>query len=334
MKLRYLLLLFLIVFLEKAYGQQILQGSYVATKVSYLSDDELPEEHILKYTYVKYTFTRPDQLNISNLYSDMGRQFAFELKGNRLLVKSPEGSLMNTLRILENDENKLVLIMASQTGAFDSPTSIKYTLYREALIQKNMPLTADDIFSVSARDTVYRAGQKIYAKFNGPSFREYMYDQMRRFDLHGEEFISTYIIDENGQPDSLKIIKGVSQKFDDAYTRAFKATKNRWQAAYLNGKNVKVLMQETLTYLTSEVVLPAYQYSTVANTAFNKEDYQLAMFYYDKALAVKADEVECLFRRGICKQKLGNLSGACGDWKQVKAYGSPIATGLLATYCK
>jgi hypothetical protein len=49
-------------------AQTSLNGSYVATKINYLNGDELQDDNLLKYTYVKYTFSngnqRPFQVSI------------------------------------------------------------------------------------------------------------------------------------------------------------------------------------------------------------------------------------------------------------------------------
>lgn len=93
-------------------------------------------------------------------------------------------------------------------------------------------------------------------------------------------------------------------------------------------------MNQSLKYLTSEQTLPLYFNSQKANTAYNNHDYELALFYYDRALEMKTDEVENLYRRGICKQILGNLKGACADSAKIQVMGSKIADELLTNYCK
>jgi hypothetical protein len=318
---------------SEVHGQ--LNGSYVATKVTYLTDDELPDDNILKYTYVKYTFTTPDQISIASEYQENGTPYNYVIQGNRLFIKTTAGSVMNTLKIMESDENKLVLISGSASGTLDDPKSIKYTLYNEKIIQQRMALTPDDIFSIRNNDTTFKAGQKIYAQFKGPSFLTYVYDELgkKNFGIKNAELVSTFIINSKGQPDSLRIIQGISPKVDAAYIKVFNAAKNMWIPAHNNDKPVKVLMSQNLKYLSIEQTMPSYFNSQKANSAYQEKDYELALYHYDRALEVKGDDIENLYRRGICKQMLGNLKGACMDWQQIHALGRNTADELLAKYC-
>lgn len=330
-----LILVFLTSFVN-THAQTKLVGSYVATKVNYLSGEDLPDDNILKYTYTKYTFLPDGQIGISGTYENRSTGYFFTVKGNRLIIKTEAGSTINTLRIMESSEDKLVLISGSQTGALDDPHSIQYTLFNEKFIQKKIPLTPNDIFKITGNDTIYKSCQKIYAAFQGPSFQEYIYTEVGKKKLEPKdvELVSTFIINENGRPDSLRILQGISAKFDAEYIKAFNSARNMWLPAQHNGRNVKVMMNLKLQYLSSAVALPSYFSSKKANDAYYKEDYELALYHYDKALEVNPNDAESLYRRGICKQKLGNIKGACEDWTKLQQMGRDTANELLLKYCK
>ncbi|RZK66269.1 MAG: hypothetical protein EOO85_27070 [Pedobacter sp.] len=144
-----------------------IMGSWVASNVSYLSGEELPDENVLKYCYTKYTFEAPDKMYFAAVYHILGTEFRYEIKGSRLLVKSTVGYLMNTFRVMELTDKKLVIINADANGSLDSPTSLKYTFYREDFIQQKLPLLPNDIYKVNGTDTLFNSGQKVYALFNG-----------------------------------------------------------------------------------------------------------------------------------------------------------------------
>lgn len=313
-----------------------LNGSYVATKVTYLSDDELPEVNILKYTYLKYTFSNPNQIHISGVYYEKGNPYLFAIRGNHLFIKSEAGAVINTMKIMENTADKIVLVHSPANGSLEDPWAIKYTLYSEELLQRSMQLSSDDIFSIKGTDTIFKSGQKIFAQFEGPSFQSYIYEKIRKKkkDVKNGELLSTFIIDANGRPDSLRIIQGINPNFDAEYIKAFNSARNMWKPANYNGKSVKVLMNQSLKYSNSEQTIPAYFHSQKANAAYINQDYQLALYYYDKALAVRNDDVENLYRRGICKQMLGNLKGACSDWGKIQLMGKNTANALLLKYCQ
>ncbi|MEJ5961842.1 hypothetical protein [Pedobacter immunditicola] len=313
-----------------------LNGTYIATKVTYLSDDELPEDNLLKYNYVKYTFTSPDQISSSGVYYEKGTPYLFAIRGNHLVIKSEAGSIINTMKVLESTADKIVLVSSAENGSLEDPWAIKYTLYKEQLLQKSMPLHSDDIFSIKGTDTIFKSGQKIFAQFKGPSFQSYIYDKIRKkkMDVKSGQLLSTFIIDANGFPNSLRIIQGINPKFDAEYIKAFNSARNSWQPAYYNGKSVKVLMNQELRYLSSEQTLPSYFDAQKAYAAYKNRDYELALYYYNKALEAKSDDVDNLYRRGICKQMLGNLEGACADWTKIQLMGDKIADELLLKYCK
>lgn len=313
-----------------------LTGSWIAGKVSYLSDEELPDENVLKYTYVKYTFSPPDRINVSGVYYDFGAEHLFELQGNRLLIRNSAGYVINTLRILESTKDKLILISASRDGDLESPTALKYTYYPELLIQKNKPLSPDDIFRVNGTDTIFRSGQKIYAQFDGPGCHDYISTELRKKSISGGsgELLATFIVDASGQADSLRIIQGINPKYDKAYTKIFNAAKNKWKPAIHNGKPVSVLMNQRMKYLTLDGAVPDILNTQKASAAYNNKDYELALYYFDLALESRPEEKDNLYRRGICRQMLGNIDGACSDWKTVKSLGSTIADALLTKYCR
>lgn len=328
------LFLFLILMLagKVNYAQVKLNGSYVATRICYLSDDDLPDDNILKYTYVKYTFNGTDQMNFSGVYDEMGSPFLYEIKGDRLVIKSEAGSVINTMRILEQSGNKLVLVSANGQSLSD-PQALKYILYKEKMLQTVTPLVPDDIFSIQGSDTLFRSGQKIYAPFQGKSFQSYMYQALSKLNTRQGELISTFIVGADGVADSLKIIQSINPKFDAAYIKAFNTAKRMWTPAMHNERPVKVLMSQALKYHTTNEILPSLYLYQRANEAYLEKDYKKALFYLDKAIEIQPN-AESLYKRGICKQQLGNIKGACEDWQRVKAMGKNNADEVLLNYCK
>ncbi|QIL38258.1 hypothetical protein G7074_02560 [Pedobacter sp. HDW13] len=313
-----------------------LSGSWVAGKVNYLSGDDLPDENILKYSYVKYTFVMPDKMYYASVYHILGAEFLFEVRGNKLLIKSNVGFVVNTLKIMELTKNKLVMVMADMNGSLESPTAIQYTFYPEKLIQQSLALSPDDIYKISGTDTVFNSSQKIYALFNGADFSDHISYELSKvgISVRSGTLNATFIVNPSGKADSLKIIQGINAGYDKAYTRIFYAAQNKWKAAIHNGKPVKVLMHQEKKYFTSDEVVPSFFNTQKANAAYAEKNYEVALYYYDLALNDRPDDKDNLYRRGICRQQLGNLAGACSDWKKVQAMNSNLADALLAKYCK
>lgn len=313
-----------------------LSGSWVAGKVNFLSGDDLPDENVLKYTYVKYTFSMPDKMYFSSVYHTLGSELLFELRGNKLLVKSSVGFVMNTLKIMELTKTKLVLVSSDANGSLESPTAIQYTFYPEPLVQRSLALNPNDIYKINGTDTVFNSSQKIYALFKGADFSDYISYELNKVDVHVKTgtLQATFIVNASGRADSLKIIQGINANYDKAYTKVFYAAQNKWKAATHNGKTVNVLMHQEKKYFTSEEVIPSIFNTQKANAAYGEKNYEVALYYYDLSLKDRPDDKENFYRRGICKQMLGNFSGACSDWKKVQELNSDLADSLLAKYCK
>lgn len=328
-----LVLTFLVHF---SYAQLKLNGTYVATKITYLSDDELPDEDITKYTYLKYSFNDQHEISISNVFGENGPSYVYTINANTLIIRNNEGTELNSLKILKSTDEILVLVSSPANRSSEDPWAIKYTLHKEELVQQKIAMSPEYIYRVNEKDTIFKAGEKIYAKFKKPSFVGYINQVVpeKKNGVNGGELLCTFIVDENGYADSLKIIQGINAKYDAAYIKAFNSVKRMWQPAKYNGKNVKVLMTQSMKYLSSETMLPSYFSSQKANNAYRNKDYKLALFHYDEALAVRDDEVVNLYRRGICKKMLGNLKGACEDWTKIQLLGDKTADELLKKFCK
>jgi tetratricopeptide (TPR) repeat protein len=336
--MKYSILLFICVAGRSLFAQggtDNIYGSWVKTKLTYKNGAELPDENILKNTYVKYTFTAPDKINIAGVYFENGTPFNFEIQNNEIILKTAVGSAINTIRIVELSADKMVLLQEGYQG-FDDPTALKYTFVRETAFQNLLPLNAGDIYSVTASDTIYKQNPQIYANFKRDSFQGYLYAQMGasyHSDTIGNHLAASFIVSKTGVADSLKILEGMGPGFDKAFAKAFNKDKNDWKPAVLNGKYVAVQMFVELTYGTFGPAFSADQYTRKADIAFKQKDYQAALYYYDQALKSIPTDKENLYNRGFCKKMLGNLAGACEDWKKIKTLGGTQADDLLAKYC-
>lgn len=314
--------------------QTDLYGSWVATGITYLSGVALPDENILKYTYVKYSFSAPNKLFHSSVYHDLGTELLFSLVGDRIKFQNIQGFEMNEVRVLQLDKSTMIIVQAATHGLTD-PKAIKYTLTKEQVLQDAMPLKSSDIFRIVGADTLYQSGQKVYAQFTGPDFRGYISSNMEKRGLSARsgELLASFIVNKDGLADSLKILQGINPVYDKAYRALFNSVRKKWLPAHINGKTVSVLMQQRMKYLTFEEAMPSYMEGNKANFAYNNQDYELALQYYNLALENRPDEKDHLYKRGICKQKLGNLEGACDDWRKVKALGGDEADTMLEKFC-
>jgi hypothetical protein len=315
--------------------KNLIYDKWVLSRITYKDGSLLPDENPLKYTYAKYIFSQPDILQHSSIYSERGANYLFEINGNSLVLKSEAGWAMNTLMIEELTEDKLILTQPGLKG-YNDPQSLRYEYKRESVYQNSISLTTSDIFSVYHSDTTYKQSPKVYADFNGISFQNFLTSNIREGMMDGiaGHMVASFIVSKNGVADSLKILEGISAGYDKAFIKAFNKGKRMWNAAKLNGKKVNVHMIQEIRYLTGAAALPAYLDSQNANAAFNTQNYDVAIYYLDMALKNVPTDKDNLYKRGICRLKLGNLTGACEDWQTIKKLGGSTADELLAKYCK
>jgi hypothetical protein len=282
-------------------------NTWVVAQVTYANGSALPDVHPLKYLYIKYKFSQSDRLNIGTAYFENGADQLFELNGNLLTIKSAEGGYMNSYRV-ESLKDTLVLLQAEANG-FDDANALKFYFIPETKFQNSLPLSSDDIVSIKGQDTIYKQSRKIYASYKGPSFQRAIYEGIRtRASMDGRagNLIATFVVSKTGLPDSVRILEGIDAKFDNLFIKAFNQQRKNWKPAMLLGKPVSVQMTLNLGYSTSTTAIPAMLATQKANEAYNANDYELAMYYYDKALANAPNDKDNLYKRGLCKLMLGN----------------------------
>nr|WP_294793116.1 hypothetical protein [uncultured Mucilaginibacter sp.] len=310
-------------------------NTWVTSQVTYPNGASLPDTHPLKYLYIKYKFSQPDHLNIGTAYFENGSDQLFELNSNVLTIKSPEGGYVNSYRI-EALKDTLVLLQAGLTG-FDDADALKFYFVPETTFQNSIPLSADDIISIKGKDTIYKQSRKIYASYNGNSFQQIMYNGIRKgisMNNRAGSLSASFIVSKTGLADSVRILEGIDDKFNSLFVKVFNQQRKNWKPAILQGQPVSVKMLVNLGYSTSATAIPAVFDAQKANDAYNSSDYELALFYFDKALVNTPNDKDNLCKRGLCKLMLGNKDGACLDWNKVRSLGStPVVDELLKKYC-
>lgn len=143
---------------------------------------------------------------------------------------------------------------------------------------------------------------------------------------------ASFIVSKLGTADSLKIIQSISPKYDKFFTQTFKAAKDKWRPAILNGKPVSIQKNIEIRYLNSDATIPAMFITNRANQEFLEGNYADALVLYDQSLEKSPTDQENLYRRGMCKKNLNNIKGALEDWQKVKELGGSTVDILLEKY--
>jgi hypothetical protein len=312
-----------------------LNGSWVISKISYKDGTDLPDENTIKYMYLKYTFRRPESMNISWNYVDLGNSHKYIIRGGYLMIKTMVDVVVNSLKIESLDEAKLILLSPGNNG-YEDPNSIRYEFVRESAVQNALLITKNDFSSIIGTDTIYKQSPKVYAQFNGEGFNNFVSSAMsNKFesDKVNKRLVTSFTVNKKGLADGLKILEGISPGYDELYTKTFNKARKIWSPATVNGHPVNVLMHQKIEYLSRDVIA-AYSPARKANQAYADQDYETALYYYDQVLAINPKDMESLYKRGICKKHMGNQDGACNDWKKILEFGGTGTEILLEKYCK
>ncbi len=78
----------------------------------------------------------------------------------------------------------------------------------------------------------------------------------------------------------------------------------------------------------------ARAYFRKANERFANEDYQGAIADYNKAIEINPQLATAYKNRGITKELIDDLTGACADWRKASSLGVQDAFGWVRDQCQ
>lgn len=295
-------------------------GSWVITNVTFKDGADLPDENPLKYTFVKYTFDEANKMYSTTKAHNRGALSFYQIKKDQLIINNASGVIVNNFLISKRSLDTLTILGKGPKG-FADPDALIYTFVRENLVQQSKSKILASDFTISGKDTVYNQSSVLYAKFYLPSgFESYALDEIK--DKAGEQgtalFRMSFIVDKNGGADSIKVLKGIWDVYDELYLKAFKKAKTKWKPAILNGKPVAVRMFAEAKYVSSAMIQPSNVYSSQGDEFYNNGKFDVAIQYFDAALKNYPDNEINLYKRAICKLRLDDTPGALVDLKAVK----------------
>ncbi|HEX8607658.1 MAG TPA: tetratricopeptide repeat protein [Pedobacter sp.] len=337
-KLTYTLLLSFITLCTTAFAQvkpSEIIGSWVIHDLRFKDGAALPDENPLKYTFVKYTFDESNVMYSTTKAQNRGALTYYQIKKDQLIINNASGVILNNFLISKRGSDTLMILRKGSKG-FADPDGLMYTFVRENLFQQARLKISSNDFTVSGRDTVYNQSSSLYAKFYLPAgFETYAIDELK--DKVGEQgtaiFRMSFIVDKNGAADSIRVIKGIWQAYDEMYLKTFKKVKNKWKPALLNGKPVAVRMFAEARYVASAMIQPSNVYTSQGDQFYNNGRFDTAIQYYDAALKNYPDNENTMYKRGICKIRLNDIPGALADFKAVKEMrGNLQIDALIAKY--
>jgi hypothetical protein len=312
-------------------------GQWVITKINFKDGAELPDENLLKYTFVKYTFAESNKMYSTTKAENRGLLTYYQLKKDQLIINNASGLILNNFLINKRGTDTLVILRKGPKG-FADPDAMLYTFVREEIVHRSLSNSLKGDYTMSGSDTVYNQSPALYARFNlSEGFESYVMDEIK--EQAGEQgtalFKVSFIVDRNGVADSIKVLKGIWQAYDEMYLNVFKKVKNKWKPALLNGKPVAVRMFVEARYVASAMIQPSNVYTKQGDDFYNNGQFDIAIQYFDAALKNYPDNESNLYKRGICKLRLNDTQGALMDFKSVKEMrGNLKLDSLIAQYSK
>jgi tetratricopeptide (TPR) repeat protein len=339
--MKIIILLILVFIFKISFAQNnidLIIGHWVKTKIEYKSGEQLPDDKEIKHSYTRYSLDKSSKIFISSDYNDLGLKMFFKLKHQQLDILSEAGFVTNSFQIEKIDAKNLVLLQEGQNG-FKGEDCLRLTFIKENIYQNALSLTNEDIIAIyQSKDTLFRASEKIHAKFKGDiSFHEYLTANIREYDnvvASNNYFLASFIVRKTGEIDSIQILENINKNFDSQFLKALKRIKKSWIPASRNGHNVDVLMTEHFEFDLGNRFLSHYDYMQKGKQAMEAKEYINAIYYFSKSLEKVPDNVDVLYQRAICYLYLGNKPLACEDLQRIKTTGSLIVNQLIEQNCK
>ncbi len=78
----------------------------------------------------------------------------------------------------------------------------------------------------------------------------------------------------------------------------------------------------------------AYAHNNLAGVLIKKEDYEAAEKFAGKALSLENNYAQAYMNRGIAREMLRDMTGACADWRKAERMNVPNAAAYRSTSCK
>ncbi|MDJ1479380.1 energy transducer TonB [Cytophagaceae bacterium YF14B1] len=332
MKYKFIIYLSAILISNKLTSQNIdkaLIGSWVKLSANFQNGDDLPLDHPVRQNYVRFDFNKKGNAYKTTNPLDKGYMFKYQANGNNLKI----GFINYMIKRLSSDT--LVLVEEGRNG-FDN-SAIMYSLTRESLYQKKLPLL-EELLIVRDSDTLYIENEKIRARFEkDESFHEYLRKGIPEYSnvvSSDNFFMATFIVDQNGKIDSIKIHKSLNKSFDKQFIKAVNSSSGYWEPAQLNGKNVNILHTETFTFITNPNFEKQYYNYKNGVIEMQKGNYDNAIKLFNITLSSNPNDIDALYQRGICYYKIGMGDKACVDWLKIRALKSKRADDILIELCK
>lgn len=145
--------------------------------------------------------------------------------------------------------------------------------------------------------------------------------------IMGKVFIN-FTIDKDGSIQNIRVIKSVHTILDNEALRVINSMP-KWTPGSHKGKKVRVNYNIPINFIIHGGTKSTFYNNNKAQESFESEDYEKAVYYYNKVLKFRKNESNLYLNRGIAYHKIGKTKKAIKDLEKAKELGSKEAEEYL-----
>ena len=215
-----------------------------------------------------------------------------------------------------------------------------------SLIPLGQPLIIKTGVVLSSSTVMLSLSEKVYAGDNSYYFNR-AYDKAERGDYYGA--IADYTKAIEIDPNDFKAFNNRGNSKDDLkdyegaisdYTKAIEINPN-YEKAYFNRGLAKRKINDYFgaiaDYKKAIVINPQYAaaYNNIAFIKRKKEinDNYGAIIYASIAIEIDPNDSNYYLNRGVAKENLGDMKGACDDWRKASSLGNESTAKWVRDQC-
>jgi hypothetical protein len=215
-----------------AQNKSLLHKAWVKIKVENLSGQAIDPEP----EYIRYTFT-PSELKFSFYPAWDDYKHAWSYQDKQLTI------VFDTYRVEELSDTSLVFALDGFR---------RFTFRAEDYLASRLE-SLDSIGQYNGKP-LYKASNIITPRYKKDALRNRVEDKLDVYrNKKAAYFSATYVVTDEGKIENIQIINGLTEGFNEAFTRNLSKTSKNWKPAFYKGKPIQTQMSYEIKYLDSIV---------------------------------------------------------------------------------
>jgi hypothetical protein len=214
-----------------AQNQKKIQRSWIKTSIENLSNTPIEPDTL----YTRYTFEK-SSLNISFYPGWDDYKQTWSVNNDNVTIG------FDTYKIETLTDTTLTI-------SLDGFRRLKFVV-EESLTNQKGNL---DSIGVYNGKPLYKANQFVNPRFIGKGvFRNIIQKNTEGYNIKkASYFLATFIVNVEGKVENVKIVRGITEGFDNEIAKQLTKTSKDWRPAYFQGKPIQTEMSYEIKYLNS-----------------------------------------------------------------------------------